>query len=122
MDRVAARRPELKPTFFICYCDVDASNYKLCVEYDEPRSTEQLQELLRLFEEALGDVNIEYPYKRASLRLKDPEIYALRPGSALRLIQYIGKNAVMDNQAKIPRLSRDIDAHFQVFGLERKAV
>jgi hypothetical protein len=122
LDRVAARRPELKPAFFICYADVDASNYKLCVEYDEPRSADQLQELLRLFEEALGEVNIEYPYKRASLRLRDPEVFQLEPGASVRLIQHIGRNAAMDNQAKIPRLSSEVDAHFELFGLERKAV
>jgi hypothetical protein len=119
MDRVAARRADLKPSFFVVYCDVDAANYKLCVEYDEPRSREQLTDLLRLFEECLGEVNIEYPYKRASLRLKDPQVYQLEPGTSVRFVQFIGKNSVMDNQAKIPRLSRDIDAHFQVFGLER---
>lgn len=61
MDRVSAARPELKPTFFVCYCDVDAANYKLCVEFDQPRSAEQLAELLNLFERALGQVNVEYP-------------------------------------------------------------
>jgi GH3 auxin-responsive promoter len=118
MARISARRPELEPSFFVCYADVDAANYKLCVEYDEPRSSEQLRELLGLFEEALGEVNIEYPYKRASMRLKDPEIFALPSGTSVRLIQHLGRNAVMDNQVKIPRLSRDIDAHFQVFGLD----
>jgi hypothetical protein len=122
MDRVAARRPELKPAFFVSYCDLEASNYKLCVEFNEHRSPPQLAELLRLFEEALGEVNIEYPYKRASLRLKEPQIFLLAPGSSLRLIQYIGKRSIMDNQAKIPRLSRDVQAHFQLFGLEREAV
>jgi hypothetical protein len=120
MDRVAARQPELKPSFFVCYCDVDAANYKLCVEFEDGRSPEQLQTLLRLFEECLGEVNIEYPYKRASMRLKDPEVFQLEPGASVRFIQFIGRNAVMDNQAKIPRLSRDVDAHFPVFGLERK--
>jgi hypothetical protein len=120
MDRVAARQPDLKPEFFVCYCDADAANYKLCVEFDDGRSPEQLQTLLRLFEEALGEVNIEYPYKRASLRLKDPEVFQLERGASVRFIQFIGRNAVMDNQAKIPRLSRDVDTHFPVFGLERK--
>jgi hypothetical protein len=119
MDRVAARRADLKPSFFVVYCDVDAANYKLCVEYDQPRSREQLTDLMRLFEECLGEVNIEYPYKRASLRLKDPQVYQLEPGTSVRFVQFIGKNSVMDNQAKIPRLSRDIDAHFAVFGLQR---
>jgi hypothetical protein len=119
MDRVAARRADLKPSFFVVYCDVDAANYKLCVEFDERRSREQLVDLMRLFEECLGEVNIEYPYKRASLRIKDPQIYQLEPGMSVRFVQFIGKNSVMDNQAKIPRLSRDIDAHFKVFGLER---
>jgi hypothetical protein len=120
MDLVAQKRPELKPSFFVCYCDVDAANYKVCVEYDQPRSEEQLRDLLRLFEDALGEVNIEYPYKRASLRIKDPQIYQLERGMSVRLVQYIGKNSIMDNQAKIPRLSRDIDAHFAVFGLQRE--
>jgi GH3 auxin-responsive promoter len=120
MDRVAFRRGDLKPSFFVVYCDVDAANYKLCVEYDQPRSTEQLADLLHLFEECLGEVNIEYPYKRASLRLKEPQVYQLEPGTSVRFVQFIGKNAVMDNQAKIPRLSRDVDAHFKVFGLERE--
>ena len=65
-------------------------------------------------------MNIEYPYKRASLRLKDPEVFQLERGASVRFIQFIGRNAVMDNQAKIPRLSRDVDAHFPLFGLERK--
>ncbi|HEY3061227.1 MAG TPA: GH3 auxin-responsive promoter family protein [Chloroflexota bacterium] len=121
MDRVAARRADLKPSFFVVYCDVDAANYKLCVEYDQPRSPEQLTDLLHLFEECLGEVNIEYPYKRASLRIKDPQIYQLEAGTSIRFVQFIGKNSVMDNQAKIPRLSRDIDAHFKVFGLERES-
>ena len=120
MDRVAARRPDLKPTFFVCYCDVQDSNYKLCVEFDEPRSQSQLADLLDLFEQCLGEVNIEYPYKRASLRLKDPEIFQLDKSASVRFIQYIGKHAVMDNQAKIPRLSREVDAHFRVFGLQRR--
>jgi hypothetical protein len=118
VERASAKRPELKPSFFICYADIDASNYKLCVEYDEPPSPEALRELLALFEEALGEVNIEYPYKRASMRLRDPEIFPLPRGSSLKLIQHIGKRAAMDNQAKIPRLSRDVEEHFAVFGLE----
>jgi hypothetical protein len=120
MDRVAARRPDLKPTFFVCYCDVQDSNYKLCVEFDEPRSASQLADLLDLFEQCLGEVNIEYPYKRASLRLKDPEIFQLEKSASVRFIQYIGKHAIMDNQAKIPRLSCEVDAHFRVFGLQRR--
>jgi nucleoside-diphosphate-sugar epimerase len=120
MERVAARQPELKPSFFICYCDAEAANYKVCVEFPESRSQQQLADLLRLFEEALGEVNIEYPYKRASLRLKDPEIFQLKHGESLRFIQYIGKRSIQDNQAKIPRLSRDVDEHFKLFGLERK--
>jgi hypothetical protein len=119
MERVAERRPGLKPSFFICYADVDASNYKLCVEYDEPPPAELLDELPKLFDEALGEVNIEWPYKRASMRLHEPEVFQLPAGSSIRLVQHIGKNSIMDNQAKIPRLSRDVDAHFRVFGLER---
>jgi hypothetical protein len=122
MERIAARRPELKPAFFVCYADMDAANYKLCVEHDAPRSPEQLQELLRLFDEALGEVNIEYRSKRASLRLKAPEVFPLSPGASVRLIQHLGKNARMDNQVKIPRLSRDIDAHFPALGLECEKV
>ena len=121
MDRVAERRADLKPSFFVCYCDVDAANYKLCVEFDQPRSTEQLADLLKLFELCLGEVNIEYPYKRASMRIKDPQIYQLEPGTSVRFVQYIGKNSIMDNQAKIPRLSRDVEAHFKVFGLQRES-
>ena len=119
MDRVAARRPDLKPAFFVCYADIEDANYKLCVEFDSPRCGDDLRDLLRLFERCLGEVNIEYPYKRASLRLKDPQIFQLDRGASVRFIQYIGSNAVMDNQAKIPRLSRDVDAHFEVFGLSR---
>jgi hypothetical protein len=118
MDRVAERRADLKPSFFVCYCDVDAANYKLCVEYDQPRSNQQLSDLLHLFEECLGEVNIEYPYKRASMRIKDPQVYQLQAGTSVRFVQFIGKNSIMDNQAKIPRLSRDIDTHFKVFGIE----
>jgi len=121
MDRAAARRPDLKPAFFICYADLDSANYKLCVEYDEPRPSAHLSQLLSLFEQSLGEVNIEYPYKRASLRLKPPQVYQLDRGASVRFIQHIGKRAVMDNQAKIPRLSRDVDAHFQFFGLRRHA-
>jgi hypothetical protein len=121
MDRVAARRPDLKPTFFVVYCDIEDSNYKLCVEFDEPRSERQLDDLLHLFEHCLGEVNIEYPYKRASLRLKDPQIFQLVRGASVRFIQYIGKHAIMDNQAKIPRLSREVDAHFRVFGITRSS-
>jgi hypothetical protein len=119
MDRVAALRSDLKPTFFVCYADIQDANYKLCVEFESLRTDEQLCQLLRLFEQCLGQVNIEYPYKRASLRLKDPQIFQLHPGTSTRFIQFIGKNALMDNQAKIPRLSRDVDAHFSVFGLRR---
>jgi hypothetical protein len=122
MDRVAALRPELKPSFFVCYADIEDANYKLCVEFDSPRSGDDLRDLLRLFERCLGEVNIEYPYKRASLRLKDPQIFQLDRGASVRFIQYIGRNAVMDNQAKIPRLSRDVDAHFEVFGLSRSGL
>ncbi|HEU5315000.1 MAG TPA: GH3 auxin-responsive promoter family protein [Chloroflexota bacterium] len=121
MERAAARRPDLKPEFFICYADLDAANYKLCVEYDAQRPAEHLHELLRLFEETLGEVNIEYPYKRASMRLKPPQVYQLERGASVRFIQHIGKHAIMDNQAKIPRLSRDVDTHFRFFGLERAA-
>jgi hypothetical protein len=121
MERVAARRPALKPSFFICYADVDASNYKLCVEYDESPPAELLDELPKLFDEALGEVNIEWPYKRASMRLHEPEVFRLPAGSSIRLVQHIGKNSIMDNQAKIPRLSRDVDAHFAVFGLDRES-
>jgi hypothetical protein len=120
IDIVGQRRPDLKPSFFVCYCDVDAANYKLCVEFDSPRSEEQLRDLLKLFEEALGEVNIEYPYKRASLRIKDPQIYQLPAGTSVKFVQFIGKNSIMDNQAKIPRLSRDVATHFEVFGLERE--
>ena len=122
MDRVAALRPELKPSFFVCYADIDDANYKLCVEYDSPRTGDDLRDLLRLFERCLGEVNIEYPYKRASLRLKDPQVFQLERGASVRFIQHIGRNAVMDNQAKIPRLSRDVDAHFEVFGLSRSGL
>jgi hypothetical protein len=122
MDRVAYVRPDLKPTFFVCYADIEDANYKLCVEFDSPRSSDDLRELLRLFESCLGEVNIEYPYKRASMRLKTPDIYQLERGTSVRFIQHIGKHAIMDNQAKIPRLSRDVDAHFEVFGLSRRAV
>jgi hypothetical protein len=120
MDRVAARRPDLKPVFFVCYCDAQDSNYKLCVEFDEPRSDGQLRDLLSLFEQSLGEVNIEYPYKRASLRLKDPEVYQLERGASVRFIQFIGRHAAMDNQAKIPRLSREVDAHFEQFRIPRR--
>ena len=34
MDRVASPRPDLKPTFFVCYADIKDANYKLCVEFD----------------------------------------------------------------------------------------
>jgi hypothetical protein len=122
MDRVAARRPELKPSFFVAYCDRQAANYKLCVEFEQPRPPEQLQELLGLFEVALGEVNIEYPYKRESLRLHQPEIFQLQQGDSLKLIQHIGRSSHQDNQAKIPRLSYDVDDHFELFGLERRAV
>jgi hypothetical protein len=54
--------------------------------------------------------------------LKSPEVFQLERGASVRFIQYIGKNAIMDNQAKIPRLSREVDAHFQVFGLSRRSV
>jgi hypothetical protein len=122
MDRVAVIRPDLKPSFFVCYADIEDANYKLCVEFDSSRSGDDLRELLRLFERCLGEVNIEYPYKRASLRLKGPEIFQLERGTSVRFIQYIGRSAVMDNQAKIPRLSRDVDAHFEVFGIHRRVV
>ena len=52
MDRVAAARPDLKPTFFVCYADMEDANYKLCVEFDSPRAGDDLRELLRLFERA----------------------------------------------------------------------
>jgi len=119
MDRVSARRPELAPSFFVLYCDAQDANYKLCVEHDVPRTPAQLDELLALFEGALGEVNIEYPYKRASLRIKQPEIFALPAGSSVRLVKHVGKGSTQDNQAKIPRLSRDVDEHFALFGLER---
>jgi len=121
MERVAARRPELKPSFFICLADVEEANYKLCVEYDEPRSPAQLEPLAGLFEAALGEVNVEYPYKRASLRLHDPEVHQLAPGASIRFIQDVGRRAVMDNQAKIPRLSADVDALLPLLGIERRS-
>jgi hypothetical protein len=122
MDRVAARQPELKPAFFVAYCDREAANYKLCIEFEQLRPPEQLQELLSSFEQALGEVNIEYPYKRESLRLHEPEIFQLQPGDSLKLIQHIGRSSHQDNQAKIPRLSYDVDAHFELFGLARGVV
>ena len=120
MDRAVAGNSELKPTFFVLYCDVEAANYKLCVEYEQLRSEGDLQQVLDLFEAALGDVNIEYPYKRKSLRIKDPEIFQMAPGSSVKLVRFIGKNSIMDNQAKIPRLSKEVDKHFPVLGLERR--
>ena len=122
MDRVAARLPELKPAFFMCLADVEEANYKLCVEYDEPRSAEQLAELAARFEDALAEVNVEYPYKRASLRLREPEVHQLARGTSVRLIQHIGRNAVMDNQAKIPRLSADVDTYLPVLGVRRRSL
>jgi hypothetical protein len=121
MESVAARRPDLEPGFYILYCDVEEANYKLCVEFDRPAGEERLQELLGLFETALGEVNIEYPYKRASLRIKPPEILQMAPGSSLELVKFIGRNSTMDNQAKVPRLSKEIGKHFPVLGLERRA-
>jgi len=119
MERVVARHPALKPTFFICFADVAESNYKLCVEYDEPRSQAQLEQLVEAFEAGLGHVNVEYPYKRSSLRLRAPEVHQLERGTAMRFVQHIGRNAVMDNQAKIPRLSADVDAYLPVLGVRR---
>lgn len=121
MERVAARRPDLKPTYYLLYCDQQAVNYKLCVEFKHPVSEGRLRELLDLFEAAVGEVNIEYPYKRASLRIKAPEIFQLASGSFLDLVKFIGKNSVMDNQAKTPRLSKEVDKHFPILGLERRA-
>jgi hypothetical protein len=121
MDRVAARRPDLKPAYYLLYCDQETVNYKLCVEFVRPVSPEQLREVLDLFEAAIGEVNIEYPYKRASLRIRPPEIFQLKPGSFLKLVKFIGKNSVMDNQAKTPRLSKEVDKHFAVLGLERRS-
>jgi hypothetical protein len=120
MERVVARRPDLKPSFYLLYCDQETVNYKLCVEFKHPVSEAQLQELLGLFETAVGEVNIEYPYKRASLRIKAPEIFQLAPGSFLDLVKFIGKNSVMDNQAKTPRLSKEVAKHFPILGLERR--
>jgi hypothetical protein len=54
------------------------------------------------------------------MRLHEPEVFRLPAGSSIRLVQHIGKNSIMDNQAKIPRLSREVDAHFQVFGIDRE--
>ena len=119
MDRVGARLPDLKPSFFMCLADVEEANYKLCVEFDEPRSPEQLEELATRFEGALGEVNVEYPYKRASLRLRAPEVHQLAPGASVRFIQHVGRNAVMDNQAKIPRLSADVDRYLPALGVRR---
>jgi len=120
MDKVVVQRPDLKPTFYLLYCDTEAVNYKLCVEYPHPVSEACLQQLLHLFEAALGEVNIEYPYKRASLRIKSPEVFQVPPGSFLSLVKFIGKNSVMDNQAKMPRLSKEVDKHFPILGLERR--
>jgi hypothetical protein len=121
MEGVAARRPDLKPDFYVLYCDVEEANYKLCVEFDRPAGDARLQELLGLFEAALGEVNIEYPYKRASLRIKPPEVLQMAPGSSLALVKFIGRNSTMDNQAKVPRLSKEIGAHFPVLGLKGRA-
>jgi hypothetical protein len=121
LERVAAGRPELKPAFFICFADVESSCYRLCVEFDEPRTAAQLEELGRRFDEELGHVNVEYPYKRASLRLHAPDVHALQAGTAVRFIQHIGRSAVMDNQAKIPRLSAEVDAYFPVLGVQRRS-
>ena len=122
VERAVVGRPDLKPEFFIVYADVDASNYKLCIEYDEPRSEEQLAELLERFEAALGEVNIEYPYKRASMRLKYPEVFQLTAGTSVRFVQHLGRNAIMDNQVKIPKLSKEFAAHAPVLGIEGKRV
>jgi len=122
MERVCERRPDLKPVFFLLYCDSDAANYKLCVEYERPVAEGRLQELLGLFEAALGEVNIEYPYKRASLRIKAPEVFQMEPGASLRLVKFIGRTSVMDNQAKVPRLSRELGRDFPVLGLERRVL
>jgi hypothetical protein len=118
MDRAVARRPHLKPSFFVLYADLAAANYKLCVEHDRRLERAELDELLARFEAALGEVNIEYPYKRASLRIKDPEIFSLPQGASVRLIQHIGQRSAQDNQAKVPRLSRDVDEHFRLFDLD----
>lgn len=121
MERVAIERPDLKPAFFVCFADVEAARYRLCVEYDEPRSDAQLEELVERFEAALGEVNVEYPYKRASLRLHAPEVHQLERGTAVRFIQHVGRNAVMDNQAKIPRLSADVNTYLPVLGVETRS-
>jgi hypothetical protein len=121
MEAVAARRPDLKPNFYVLYCDAEAANYKLCVEFDRPLHSAQLRELLDLFEAALGEVNIEYPYKRASLRIKDPDIFQMVPGSSLKLVRFIGQASTMDNQAKVPRLSSEIARHFPVLGIQGRA-
>jgi hypothetical protein len=120
LERVAIDRRDLKPAFFICFADVEDAKYRLCVEYDEPRSDAQLEELGARFEVALGEVNVEYPYKRASLRLHAPEVHQLARGTSVRFIQHVGRRAVMDNQAKIPRLSADVDAYLPVLGVERR--
>lgn len=108
VERVGARRPHLKPSFFVCLADTDRSVYRLCAEFPGPRTDGELEELAQLFDEALGEVNVEYPYKRASLRLRPPVVHQLEPGASVRLIRHIGRQAVMDNQAKIPRLSSDV--------------
>jgi hypothetical protein len=118
MDRAVLRRPDLKPSFYVLYADLAAANYKLCVEHDRRLERAELDELLARFEAALGEVNIEYPYKRASLRIKDPEIFPLPQGASVRLIQHIGQRSAQDNQAKVPRLSRDVDEHFRLFDLD----
>jgi hypothetical protein len=37
----------------------------------------------------------------------------------VRLIQHVGRRSIQDNQAKVPRLSRDVDEHFRLFDLPR---
>jgi len=96
---------------------IDAPRYAFLVEFaDDGLSHQAKKELLKVIEDGLSQLNVEYETKRRSQRLKDPILKVVSCGSFERYRCRQVAEGRHDGQYKIPKLICDatFSRHFDI--------
>ncbi len=96
----------LKADFFTVIPEFRPSpHYQLWIEFDHYPPEEQIQLIAENFDRALCRLNSEYEAKRKSLRLTEPEVTLLKPGTYRELRKALVAEGTPDAQIKISHLN-----------------
>ena len=96
----------LKANFFTVIPEFRPSpHYQLWIEFDHYPPEEQIRLIAENFDRALCRINSEYETKRQSLRLAEPEVTLLKPGTYRELRKTLVAEGTPDAQIKISHLN-----------------